>query len=271
MSHFKVIVVHDQPLDQATLALILQPWHEYECTGIEDEYVVDVDVTDEVKADHEKYGEGRDLVAFAQEWGDYQHRDGRFFDRTNPNKKWDWWVVGGRYSDSLRTKDGRLVDVARRGDLDLDFMKIDRQRERRDYIAECMVKSEVTREELERGALERERAHAEWLELPEPRPRQEAYTEWLRARGEEGALAAKIHPFYCPETDGRTLDQWIDEMPPLSCYAFVRGGTWNERGQMGWFGMSSGDLPREEWEAVVGRMLDEVPKDYYLAVVDCHI
>ena len=43
MSHFTVLVIGDDVEKQ------LQPYHEYECTGIEDEYVIDVDTTDEVK------------------------------------------------------------------------------------------------------------------------------------------------------------------------------------------------------------------------------
>lgn len=43
MSHFTVLVIGDDVEKQ------LQPYHEYECTGIEDEYVIDVDTTNEVK------------------------------------------------------------------------------------------------------------------------------------------------------------------------------------------------------------------------------
>jgi len=45
MSHFTVLVVTDTAEE---LEAALQPFHEYECTGIEDEYVIDVDRTDEV-------------------------------------------------------------------------------------------------------------------------------------------------------------------------------------------------------------------------------
>jgi hypothetical protein len=42
----------------------LLPWHEYECTGYE-EYVEDIDVTDELIEDHKKHGEGKPLN---EEW-----------------------------------------------------------------------------------------------------------------------------------------------------------------------------------------------------------
>ena len=44
MSHFVVLVVGNDIEKQ------LQPFHEFECTGIDDEYVQDVDITDEVLA-----------------------------------------------------------------------------------------------------------------------------------------------------------------------------------------------------------------------------
>lgn len=42
---------------------------------------------------------------------------------TNPDGRWDWYVVGGRWSDRLLLKDGTRADSARVGDLDLDGMR----------------------------------------------------------------------------------------------------------------------------------------------------
>jgi hypothetical protein len=39
MSHFTVLVVTDTP-DEDALTRALQPFHEYECTGTKDKYVV---------------------------------------------------------------------------------------------------------------------------------------------------------------------------------------------------------------------------------------
>lgn len=43
MSHFTVLVIGDEPEAR------LQPFHEFECTGVDDEYVQDVDKTDEAR------------------------------------------------------------------------------------------------------------------------------------------------------------------------------------------------------------------------------
>jgi hypothetical protein len=46
MSHFSVIVIGPDIDAQ------LQPYHEFECTGTNDQHVIDVDVTDEVRSDY---------------------------------------------------------------------------------------------------------------------------------------------------------------------------------------------------------------------------
>lgn len=219
MSHFAILAVTPD-LNPGTLEGLMQPFHEYECTGIRDEYVVDVDETAEARAIYEKEtttalrdadGVLHSFFTPAGEW------DPRFsqpaaknneFDRdrrerfippgyeevevprseledfvtwaagyygkdtvkgagdnvsvirtTNPNKKWDWWVVGGRWRGMLRLKPGAVgragdldtfdrlavidgkkprevegVDQARMSDLDLEAMRLDAVAERREAV-----------------------------------------------------------------------------------------------------------------------------------------
>lgn len=107
MSHFTVAVITDKQPTYDEIAAILQPWHEYECTGIDDEYVIDVDVTDDLIADHAKYGKDKPFDEFAEGRSSATKReDGRYYRRTNPNRKWDWWQIGGRWSGLLKLKPG---------------------------------------------------------------------------------------------------------------------------------------------------------------------
>lgn len=166
MSHFAILVVSDEVPTDEYLARTLQPWHEYECTGKRDQYVVPVDITDEVREEFEKlvsvvlmpdgqvldrydeslyvdvpstdsfgprtkkefklpdqaieqkmpaeearkYGLGyATMQDCAEEYygiSEDEERpadaiDGHIYRWTNPNKKWDWWVVGGRWSGVL--------------------------------------------------------------------------------------------------------------------------------------------------------------------------
>ena len=48
MSHFSVLVVGDVDYNMA-------PFHEFECDGIDDEFIQDLDVTEEAKSGYKKY------------------------------------------------------------------------------------------------------------------------------------------------------------------------------------------------------------------------
>lgn len=57
----------------------------------------------------------------------------------------------------------------------------------------------------------------------------------------------------------------------FSAYALVTpDGKWIERGQMGWFGMSSGDKPENVWEAERLNIYRKF-RSYDLVILDCHI
>jgi len=58
MSHFRLLVIVDEKPTEAVLARMLQPFHEYECTGTKDEHVVFRDCTDEVMEDWNKPKDG---------------------------------------------------------------------------------------------------------------------------------------------------------------------------------------------------------------------
>jgi hypothetical protein len=55
MSHFSVMVVTDTEPTEDTLAAVMQPYHEFECTGDDDQYVQDVDDTAELRQQYETY------------------------------------------------------------------------------------------------------------------------------------------------------------------------------------------------------------------------
>lgn len=115
MSHFSVLV---PAKDRKELEAVLLPYHEYECTGIE-KYLefVPADM-DELKADYEEYGNGRDFEVFIEEWSGDEKNENNIYGRwTNPNAKWDWWAIGGRWSGLLKLKplETRTVNTSELG------------------------------------------------------------------------------------------------------------------------------------------------------------
>ena len=57
----------------------------------------------------------------------------------------------------------------------------------------------------------------------------------------------------------------------LTTYAVLKDGKWYERGQMGWFGISSNEKDPEEWSSNFYKLIDSLPEDTRLTIVDCHI
>ena len=134
MSHFTVMVIGENHEKQ------LAPFHEFECTGNNDEYVQDEDVTEEIQAriddkeDPESIEEALGYYGLEDKIVDDESKvekvgdecvhkygyaivkDGKLIkavNRTNPNRKWDWWQMGGRWSGFLKLKEGAEgVEVA---------------------------------------------------------------------------------------------------------------------------------------------------------------
>lgn len=136
MSHFNVLVIG--PKNEEGLAKALQPFHEFECTGINDQYVQDIDRTEKARAEYEASDKTETFAQYTCEsygWPivlegqpldtDGEHKYGYILldqsgevvkcgQRTNPNRKWDYWVVGGRWSGMLIPVAGGLPVIGER-------------------------------------------------------------------------------------------------------------------------------------------------------------
>lgn len=81
--------------------------------GKSDRYNVEYLIENKVKyATYEAY--------IASNYGDRDFsEDGGLLSTYNPKSKWDWYVIGGRWEQSLPLKDGRMVNFARIKDIKL--------------------------------------------------------------------------------------------------------------------------------------------------------
>lgn len=242
MSHFSVLVIG--PNFEAQL----QPFHEVECTGIFDQYVVDVDVTEETRKNgldwhglEDKVIEDESQVdrTGAHKWGFAVVKDGvlvKAVNRTNPNKKWDWWTVGGRWSNYFRLKDGTRSDAATLGEVDFKAMRD---------------------EEESRARTEFRKARAVLGSAPEPTLRSDRDLMWV----------ADVNQFY------RSEDDYADRAraAAVPTFAVVKDSQWFERGSMGWFGCVSDEKDERNWHFEFNRLLESLPPDTQLTLVDCHI
>lgn len=83
----------------------------------------------------EVYGDEKAFAKdyYGYEWDEEKQAYGYW---ENPNAKWDWWTIGGRYAGRLTTKAGKVTDQALVSDLDLEGMKAARLADRERYWAE---------------------------------------------------------------------------------------------------------------------------------------
>lgn len=383
MSHFACLVVTDQKPSDELLSKVLQPFHEFECTGVSDEYVQNIDKLAEAREEFERasstmlrapdgqtwspyldrfyldpteeemkiigpvagtgsggglswsskdWGDGKgyrtkvrkvptgwtevvvkdselkSFGAFIEDWFGYKRvgfgeepdlkkkhkfgwyredKDGNVtevFDRTNPEKKWDWWQLGGRFSGALLARPGVKgtvkgepglmgcehnaagVDMIRKGDVDFAAMRSAAATEA------CALWNKV------RGIVGDMADFVKWEEMRDVRHKGDI--EAARTAYHDQPAAKLIH-----EASKKDRDLvWI-ELDEFVCsreeymnnaanratlfFATLKDGKWCEKGSMGWWGCVSNE--DNEWASKFNEALDALPDDCWLSVVDCHI
>lgn len=300
MSHFAVMVIGENVEQQ------LQPYHEFECTGTNDQFVQNIDITNDVQGDIDagetlqdalsNYGLGERTVEDethaetqgddpAHKWGYAVVRDGKLIkavDRTNPHKKWDWWQVGGRWSGFLKLKPGATGALGGRG---LMGSCADDGPGRADVASKVDIDFGGMRDEAGNKAAER------WDRAAAARDGQ-VWNTWQHVRDvlHKGDIDAARNAYRDQPAMQAVLkaldDPWdgVDEyLTPREqyvqhardgatvLYAVLKDGKWLAKGDMGWFGMSRDHQSQSDWNRKVNEMLDALPDDTTVTVVDCHI
>lgn len=155
----------------------------------------------------------------------------------NPNSKWDWYEVGGRWSNLLTLKTGEKTD--------------------------CDVIKEVS---FEPDIKEYNKALRFWELYVEKN--EEDLTE--EEKDEIGFVFYKKEYFL--EKYG-SKEEYAKAMSSFSTYAILDSdGVWHEPGAMGWFGMSHASIKEEKkftdnYMDIINR---EDPNNIII-IVDCHI
>lgn len=347
MSHFTVLVIGDEPEAQ------LQPYHEYECTGISDQYVVPVNKTEEARAEYEKsverlvrFPDGREVSKYdkqfytkkaAEKWGndefelpagctlidkptkdvepfskwaaDYygvqiiavhetpdigdkgENNGGwvrvnaagdviEVIDRTNPNKRWDWHSLGGRWTGyfplkangngsagkpglmTSKAKPG-YVDQARKDAIDFERLRNEKGEEARaEYRKMMAVVGDAPAPESWESVRERfGQDHAGAREFYNSQP-------WIVRKNTDRDLSwSDAEDFQCTEAE---FVQAARDRAGVA-FALVKDSQWFEKGRMGWWGCVHDEKDQGEWNRKVSQMIDDLPGDTLMSVYDCHI
>lgn len=160
--------------------------------------------------------------------------DGNELTMYNPDSKWDWYSIGGRWAGELRLK----KEEDENGDYYCDMApikEIDFSPDKEKYD-ECYKwwKDNV------------EAPDEEWDEFY----KKSYFTERYRDAEEYATRSASFTTFALVTPDGE----------------------WHEQGEMGWFGCSS-DSPDEAraWDEQYMSFIKNANPEHYFVMVDCHI
>ena len=186
----------------------------------------------------------------AERYDDYKYDDdGNELSTYNPNSKWDWYVIGGRFPGRLKAANGEHgegsafeanpcidgeYDVARIGDIDFSP-------DQEDYNTAARWWELV----IEDAPLH------EGEEMPFTLWRKEYYTDRYHDKDTYAKARSMFHPYACVTPDGR----------------------WHAPGNMGWFGCSSETHDDAlDWELhFVDRFIKTADPNWEITMVDCHI
>lgn len=239
-------------------------------------YIDQVVTPEEVAELRERVGESAEEMSDIELLKDYHGGEikiddtGSFVVMTtyNPLSKWDWYSIGGRFNP-LPMKDGSEASQGWIKDLDLETGREEARRKAEDLYTQF--------EEATAG-----------IDVPDD-------WETVRLRhGDSGIDAAREEyrntPFYHAITE--KLDRYYWFSNPHEHFFIGKGGReafvkqavgtvarpyaylslegrYVSKGDMGWFGMSSGDS--DTWEDDYWAYFNSLPEDTYFLMMDLHI
>lgn len=199
----------------------------------------------------------------------------------NPDSKWDWYSIGGRWSGFFKLKEGAegipgtpglftdpapegRADIARKGDIDFDGMMIEVGREAAQaWDAFYGIVSGHGWEPVDFADF-----------MPEEEDIEVRRRAWWNMPVIKDLKAANVMPWgsiteaYLPKREDHIARA---ARGSAVTYALVTDGEWYERGQMGWFGLSSDDMSQDDWHNIWWKIVGDLDDDTMLTVVDCHI
>lgn len=219
--------------------------------------------------------------SYVEGWHDSKDRDpenGRYGYWKNPNAKWDWYVVGGRWTGFFKLKPGRSgtlgrpgagdnrakfgwVDSARKRDIDFEGMRSDKAAERLAVYnrvhAVIAGRPVVTWEEsLKRFSDNVVEAREFYWKQPVLEDLQKYKLVFFDLED---------YLFSVGEFEAR------ERKRAVTTFAVLKDGKWYERGEMGWWACVHNEKDEEKWFEEYSNLLDAVPPDTLLTLIDCHI
>lgn len=302
MSHFSVLVIGENPEAQ------LQPYHEFECTGTNDQYVQDVDVTAEIRELMTRAEDPYDLEGALSYYGledktvesescvdkQDQHKYGyaivvngellKAVYRTNPGNKWDWYQLGGRYTGRLKIKtDGSSGKVGRPGLMtseakpgyadqaykrDIDYSAMQAEKETEGRERYRRFYSLIAGCEFPKSWAAIREQHGGNIDAARAAYNDQPAMKRCRSTQEFNWFGGDVAEEFCCTEDEYAQ---LCRARAVSTFAVVIDGKWYERGSMGWFACVADEKDERKWQEECAKLLAQASDDTLISIYDCHI
>lgn len=292
MSHFTVLVIGENPEDQ------LSPYNEnIEIPRYASEQVSDEDMQHFVEyyaKKNSKNGKIHINSTFDElyqkngdDWNSnrwQKHTDGTWWEYSTRNhqSKWDWYVLGGRWTGFFKLKhacvgevgqpgvfgdpaDDGYVDAAQKKDIDFEGMRDDAASKAAERYDKVMVLI---------SHLPVNKSWEEMQELHKDNVKEAREIYWKQERCAVFNDSRELFEIgHNPDEFLIDRDVYIQNARnnAVSTFAVVKDGKWYERGEMGWWACVSNEKDKDQWNEEFAKLLDSVPDDTLLSVYDCHI
>lgn len=183
----------------------------------------------------------------------------------NPQSKWDWYTVGGRWDGFFKNMDGSLSNQLPVGEVDFDAMVNEAVKEAEDeWHKFTSVVGDNPLPPRWKDLLGKHKGDSD-----------AARAEYGSYESVKALRAADMNPWFEDVVDiyGVEKKEFLRRAASRVAvpYAIVHDGEWFARGEMGWWGMSRDEISEDEWGTKVYELYKSLTKDTLLTLVDCHI
>lgn len=175
-----------------------------------------------------------------QDWGYWE----------NPNQKWDWYQLGGRWSGSLLINSDSEWLVGDKGLMGSCSHDKNDNTETEKWCDCAQIKNVLWDKMLEK---EKELLAKQYDEVINDE-NEKKYATWMY-----------------DIKDGMTKEEYVENASRFSTFAVITpDGKWHEKGKMGWWACVSDE--KENWkDDYYEAFIKNANPEYWLAIVDCHI
>lgn len=238
---------------------------------------------------------------YMSDWCGHSKRDpekGKYGYWENPNAKWDWYQLGGRWTGYFKLKENAEGKVG-------DYSLVSKKRASDGYADQAYKKDidfESMRDEAGAKAAKYYDAVAKlygdimptlkyhWVDLMDSREykhlsldeKRDIYNEQPAIKLQRSLMDKRDQ--YSEEAKDFIVWGRLDDLDcsreeyinrarysAISTFAVIKDGKWYEKGEMGWWGLVKDRKEQTRWDKEFSKLLDQVPDNTLLSLYDCHI